>query len=272
MGLIEIAKQNSLLVLTLARPEKRNALSLEMLSQLQTALNNAANDPDCSVVVITGKGEYFTSGNDVSNFLTSDQPAQRKLLGFPEAGPPLSVEDLARGGRDFFCKLVECIIDFPKLLIGVVNGPAVGFGVTILPLLDLVICLDTVTLWTPFVSLGLVPEGCSSYTFPRIMGPSTAAQMLLLGYKMSAAEALNCGLVAKVVTRSELEAEWEFIRNIANNSPVETLTAAKNLVKDHLRDQLHQVNVKECNELLKRWQSEEFFECVAASMAKKSKL
>ncbi|KAF2355237.1 Enoyl-CoA hydratase/isomerase HIBYL-CoA-H type [Trinorchestia longiramus] len=269
---MNVCMHGALCVITFSRPEKKNALSLELLAQVKDALENAASDPSCSIVAITGQGAYFTSGNDLSNFLSSDQPAQRELLGLPSSGAAPDLKDVARRGRDFFSKFVDVIIDFPKVLVAVVNGPAVGLGVTMLPLMDMAICVDDAMLWTPFVSLGLVPEACSSYTFPQLMGPAKASQMLLFGHKMTAREALACGLVTKLVKKCELQRELDTLQHLADTSPPQTLLAAKNLIKQHTRQRLHQVNQKEGEELLKRWLSEEFFQCIYSNLAKKSKL
>merc|ERR1712071_658817 len=100
--------------------------------------------------------------------------------------------------------VVDIIIDFPKPLVAVVNGPAVGIAATILGLMDAVYCTEKTWLHTPFTRLGLCPEGCSSYTFPRIMGPVKSNEMLLFSKKIYADEAFKVGLVTEVFPVSTL--------------------------------------------------------------------
>ncbi|KAG5189374.1 ClpP/crotonase-like domain-containing protein [Tribonema minus] len=93
---------------------------------------------------------------------------------------------------------MKAVVHFRKLLVAAVNGPAVGIGVTMLPHCDLVVCAQKATFWTPFGRLAIVPELCSSVTFPELMGYSKATEMLVLGQKLSAKEALQAKLVSRI--------------------------------------------------------------------------
>ena len=92
-------------------------------------------------------------------------------------------------------------------VIAAVNGPAVGIGVTLLPHCDVVYASTTSSFWTPFSRIAVVPEFCSSVTFPAIMGMSRANEMLLLGKQFSATDALACGLVSKLIPPADLMRE-----------------------------------------------------------------
>ncbi|CAG2119035.1 unnamed protein product, partial [Medioppia subpectinata] len=107
----------------------------------------------------------------------------------------------------------DTLIDFPKPLISAVNGLEIGIGVTEIALMDTVVASDAAYFHTPFTSLGVTAEACSSYTFPKLMSTSLASDMLLFGRKLTAAEALQCGLVARVIPGAEFSSwveKWVF--------------------------------------------------------------
>ncbi|OUC44959.1 enoyl-CoA hydratase/isomerase family protein [Trichinella nativa] len=165
----------------LNRPEKKNALTHEMYRDIIDGLK-AAEKSEAFITVLEGKGDYFCSGNDLNNLLvkpsdTAKMAADAKLL-----------------LRDF----VGTFIDHPKVLVAAVNGPAVGISVTILGLFDLVFASDNATFHTPFTSLGQSPEGCSSFTFPLLMGNTKAFEMLLFNRKITAQEAKRRNIVTEV--------------------------------------------------------------------------
>ncbi|KAG8133281.1 putative Peroxisomal 32-trans-enoyl-CoA isomerase-like protein, partial [Naja naja] len=143
-------------------------------------------------------------------------------------------------------------------LIAVVNGPAVGISVTLLGLFDIVYATDQATFHTPFSNLGQSPEGCSSYTFPKIMGLTKATEMLLFNKKLTAAEACSQGLVAEVFPDSTFQKE--------------TLAVSKQLIRNMEKEKLYEVNSQECECLMERWLSEECMQAVMSFMQKKSKL
>ena len=172
-------------------------------------------------------------------------------------------------------------------MIAVLNGPAVGIGATFLPLCDAVFMSDKATLKTPFGSTAQAPEGCSSYTFPKLLGmhaiiachylitnchsryyshfkilqlisgPSLAKKMLMFDHTMSAEEAKACGLVTDVFPHESFDEKvTEKINEIAMYHP-NVLQRIKSIVDSHEKDILHSVNEKECQHLVEVWQSEE---------------
>lgn len=125
---------------------------------------------------------------------------------------------------------------------------------------------------TPFASLALCAEGCSSYTFPRILGKSKASEMLLVNHQLSAAEALQFGLISKVYKRSELDTLlWPKLVEFSQ-LPRESLCTTKRLMSKFQVDKLEKVCDIELQELYKRMESEEFMQAVATFMQRKSKL
>ncbi|MED6271737.1 hypothetical protein CHARACLAT_023424 [Characodon lateralis] len=205
-----VTTADSITRITLNRPAKKNAITPQMYNEIIAALEQAAKD-DSKFAVFTGAGDFYCSGNDLSNFTK-----------IPEGG----VQEMARQGAELLRKYVRAYIDFPKPLVAVVNGPAVGISVTVLGLFDLVYATERATFHTPFTQLGQSAEGCSSYTFPRIMGPTKASEMLLFNKKLTATQACELGLITEVFPDSSFQSEvWTRLKAYAQLPPhVNTLS------------------------------------------------
>jgi len=253
-----VSYQGGLQLLILNRPKKKNPIGGETCIKIIEALSTASKRDDVRITLITGNGEYFSSG-----FEFLGDPGKSK--GF----------DTVDEFTNIFKQLIDSAIDYPKPLIALVNGPAIGLGVTFLGLCDIVYALETATFKTPFASLSLIPEGCSSYIFPRVMGPSMASLMLFFNYTMSANEAKACNFVAKVLKASEVPNQIQIIKEWAK-TPLEILLITKKLTRSQNKNILHQVNRDEVEELKARIQSDGFFEAIAKlvmrNKTKKSKL
>ena len=165
--------QEGMLLVRSHRPERKNALTLAMYAGLTAVLDEAMQTPVVRVVLITGSGDSFSSGNDIADFL---------------AHPP-SGEDSP------VFQFLSALRQFEKPLIAAVNGVAVGIGVTLLLHCDLIYARIGATLQLPFVNLGLCPEAGSSLLLPRLIGYPRAAELLLLGEPFSAEQALDWGLI-----------------------------------------------------------------------------
>ncbi|XP_034416017.1 enoyl-CoA delta isomerase 2, mitochondrial isoform X1 [Cyclopterus lumpus] len=251
-----VTTEEHITTITLNRPAKKNAITTEMYNDIIAALDQAAKD-DSVITVFTGAGDFYCSGNDLSNFTN-----------IPEGG----VEELARRGGDLLRKYVKAYIDFPKPLVAVVNGPAVGISVTVLGLFDLVYATDRASFHTPFSQLGQSAEGCSSYTFPKIMGPAKASEMLLFNKKLSALQACELGLVTEVFPDSSFQSEvWTKLKAYAKLPP-NSLSLSKQLIRSQEKDRLHSVNDAEVELLTERWKSDECFNAVMSFFQAKAKL
>jgi enoyl-CoA hydratase/carnithine racemase len=166
-------QQDGIMQIRIQRPEKKNALTLAMYAGLTAALTEAERDPAIRVVVLTGNGDNFTSGNDIADFL---------------AAPPT-------GDDSPVFQFLGALQQFGKPLIAAVNGVAVGIGVTMLLHCDLIYVRAGAILQLPFVNLGLCPEAGSSLLLPRRVGYPRAAEWLLLGEPFHAEQALDWGLI-----------------------------------------------------------------------------
>ncbi|XP_069586819.1 enoyl-CoA delta isomerase 2-like isoform X1 [Ranitomeya imitator] len=253
---VQVVSGDNITKIYLNRPDKKNAITLQMYREIGLALDEAAKD-DSVITVLTGFGDYFCSGNDLNNFTNI---------------PPEGKEKMAKDSAVVLEAFVSKFIDFPKPLIAVVNGPAVGISVTILGLFDLVYATDRATFHTPFSQLGQSPEGCSSYTFPRIMGLSKAVEVLLFNKLLTAHEACKLGLVTEVFPDSTFQKEvWERLKAYGE-LPKDSLAFSKQLIRKTEKEKLHAVNAQECERLIERWLSEECMNAIISFFQKKAKL
>ncbi|XP_037085806.1 enoyl-CoA delta isomerase 2-like [Pollicipes pollicipes] len=253
---IESTLEGGLRIIKFNRPAKKNAFLKESYDEIAAALQEAADDPKTVITVTTGAGDFYSSGNDLSNFTN--------IQG--------DIKDLAKESGKLLNRFVSAFIDFPKPLVAVVNGPAIGVSVTLMGMYDAVYATDRATFHTPFSSLGQSPEGCSSYTFPQIMGPGKAAEMLLFNKKLTAHEAERVGLVTEVLPADAFHQEiWARLRQHAE-LPVKSLVYSKALTRDRERQLLHEVNDIECDRLVERWTSDDCVNAIMKFFSAKSKM
>ena len=168
---------NGILLIEFNRPDKKNALTFEMYGLAADALESANDDRAVRAIIFTGKGDCFTSGNDLADFLSATEDnIDQRLIRFLTAVPNCS-----------------------KPIIAAVQGHAVGIGTTLLLHCDLVYAENNAKLQLPFVNLGLCPEFGSSLLLPQLVGQRRAAELLLLGEPIDAQTACDYGLLNAVV-------------------------------------------------------------------------
>ena len=168
----------------IVRPEKKNAITVAMYQQLADAIAAAHEDASVRALVIHGQPDIFTAGNDLEDFM---RHASR------EAGMDAPA-----------FKFMRALVDPDKPVIAAVNGAAVGIGTTLLMHCDLVYAADNAMFSMPFVSLGLCPEFASSLLVPLSAGYHRAAEKLLLSEPISAEEALEMGIVNRLLPPGEV--------------------------------------------------------------------
>jgi len=254
---IKITNKGALRIITIDNQSKKNALNMQSYQDIATSLNEAATDDSVNVVAITGAGDFYSSGNDLS----------LRAMGNEE-----DVLALRKKAQRVLKAMISAFIQFPKLLIAVVNGPCIGIAATTAALCDVVYACENAYFYTPFTLLGLCAEGSSSYTFPRILGRSKATEMLLLNHKMNANEALRFNFVSEVFTTSELATKvWPRIEGYAT-LPKDSMRVSKMLLQKFDLVELERACDEEMIELYKRQDSEEFMNAVFNFMSRKSKL
>jgi enoyl-CoA hydratase/carnithine racemase len=204
-------------LLTLDRPEARNALDDTHYHALADAFDDAEARTDVAVVTLTGAGGAFCAGQDL---------AEMGRLGDPTAST-----DAARRAHGF-TRFVGALEAFPKPIVAAVNGVAVGLGVTMLPYCDLVLVADDARLRAPFASLGVVPEAGSSFTLPVAMGRQAAAHVLLTGAWFDAATAVASGLAWKSAPAAQLLDEALTAARAMARLPIVSLRETKRLMRE----------------------------------------
>ncbi|XOV77802.1 MAG: enoyl-CoA hydratase [Aestuariibacter sp.] len=212
MDKLVVNTQQDKLIITINRPEKRNALTSEIYQAMADALNSVDSDSPIKVVLLQAEGEHFTAGNDLSQFASiSDKSQLQSTINFMYA-----------------------LMDCPVPVVAKVQGLAVGIGTTLLMHCDFVYASDTAKFSLPFVNLGLVPEYASSLILPKLVGHAKAAEWLMLGEPFGAEEALNAGLANKVCGSEELSVDVDILLNKLSGKPRLSLTATKGLMKKDL--------------------------------------
>ena len=249
---IRIDTQDRVQTITIARPEKKNAITQDMYKAMADAIDAYGANDDIRALVLTGEGDYFTSGNDVKDFAVRGMPK-------PGADP----SELP-GVMHFLRAVSTC----PKPLIAAVNGPGIGIGLTVLLHCDLVYAAKGATLSAPFVRLALVPEAASSLLLSQSVGMAVANDILLAGRTLSADEALSFGLVARVFDDNELMEEVSKIAaHVAASSPT-SLKRSKELIR-YQQDVVAQRIMHEGKIFAEQLQTEDFKESAMALMQKR---
>jgi enoyl-CoA hydratase/carnithine racemase len=207
---VQVERDGDCLSITLNRPERRNAITVAMYAALADAIEGAADDPSLRLITLQGRGEDFTAGNDLNDFLQA----------MPREGEDIPV-----------WRLLRALARNPVPLVAAVQGNAVGIGTTILFHCDLVLAAENARFSMPFVDLGLVPEAASSLLLPRLAGRRRAARYLLLGEPFGADDALAFGLVSHMVPSEGLEAALTRVVETLMAKPREALRLTQNLLR-----------------------------------------
>src|SRR5450830_1812046 len=245
---ILLQRERGLLTLQLNRPDKKNALTRAMYTQLAEALEQADADSGVSAVLIQGSSDCFTAGNDIADFL--EQPPS----------------DLDSPPFHFMKSLLNC----RKPVIAAVAGAAVGIGTTLLLHCDLVYISRDARLRMPFVNLGLCPEFGSSLILPRLLGHARASQLLLLGEGFSGEQAATWGLATEALPSGELAlAKAREVALRFDQLASAAVQVSKQLMKDPDREQLRQVVEAEAVLFIQRLRSPEAIAALSGFMTRR---
>jgi enoyl-CoA hydratase/carnithine racemase len=224
--MINISDHGRIRVLTLNRPEARNAFNEALYDEATDALISARDDNTVAVVVITGTGQAFSAGADLTEM------AQRNTGTFVE-------------GRHGFIGFVDHLIDFPKPLLCAVNGMALGIGATMLALSDLVFMSSDARVRCPFTRLGVAPEAASSVSFPRLLGRQNATWALMSSEWLSAEECVRMGLAFQECAPDNLLAETMRHAAILASKPINSLVETKRTIVEPMRAELAAARLRE---------------------------
>ena len=214
---------DGVLTITLDRPERLNVFTYVMHEELLDAFDRADADDEVRAIVVTGRGRGFCAGADLgSGGATFDTGAEGAIVGQGNAGGPHRDE----GG------LVSLrIFQLTKPIIAAINGPAVGVGVTMTLPMDVRLASESAKLGLVFARRGIVPEACSSWFLPRVVGISRAMEWTMTGRVFSATEALEGGLVRSVLPDDELlPAAYALAREVADNTSAVSVALTRQML------------------------------------------
>ncbi|VCU54019.1 1,2-epoxyphenylacetyl-CoA isomerase [Thermus thermophilus] len=208
-------RQDGVLVLTLNRPEKLNAITGELLDALYAALKEGEEDREVRALLLTGAGRAFSAGQDLTEF--GDQKPDYEA-------------HLRRYNR-----VVEALSGLEKPLVVAVNGAAAGAGMSLALWGDLRLAAVGASFTTAFVRIGLVPDSGLSFLLPRLVGLAKAQELLLLSPRLSAEEALALGLVHRVVPAEKLMEEALSLAKELAQGPTRAYALTKKLLLETYR-------------------------------------
>ena len=214
---VRVEKRGALVSITLARPERRNAITVAMYAALADAVEEAAADQSVRAILFAGEGQDFAAGNDLADFLEVR----------PGGGEEIAV-----------WRFLRALADCETPLVAGVHGNCVGIGTTMLLHCDLVIAEEGTRFSLPFVDLGLVPEAASTLLLPRLAGRRGAARYLLLAEPFGVEEALAIGLASHRAAAGELDRSVSAIVEQLLAKPAEALRSTQRLLRHGARDEI----------------------------------
>ncbi|NYF23747.1 enoyl-CoA hydratase/isomerase family protein [Sporosarcina sp. JAI121] len=182
---IDVKFENKVCVVTLNRPEKRNALGQEMREELRSFFTSIKDNDEVKVILLTGEGKAFSAGGDLSALKTVDAVSGRRRL---------------QAGHD----MIHSILDLEKPVIAAVNGVAAGAGVSLALACDVIIAGHSTSFIQSFIKVGLIPDLGSIYFLPRLIGRHRAMELMLTGGKISADQAQQMGVINRIVPDDSL--------------------------------------------------------------------
>lgn len=245
-----VERKGDVLAITLARPDRRNAITVAMYAALADAVESAAGDDNVRLITLRGEGQDFTAGNDLGDFMA----------------------ELPRDGSDIpVWRLLRALAKNQVPIVAAVHGNAVGIGTTMLFHCDFVIAEEGTRFLMPFVDLGLVPEAASSLILPRLAGRRRAARYLLLGEAFGPEEALDFGLVSHVAPAGQLQSITEKLVAKLKAKPAEALRLTQRLLRRGNTDELLERMELENGHFSERLTSTEVRDAISAFFAARSK-
>ena len=226
--------EDGILTLTLDRPDQLNAFTVTMAEELVDAFERASTDDEVAAVVVTGRGRAFCAGMDLSadgNVFGLDESLQPTPADLQER---LDDPEIVAGVRDTGGRVSLAIYACTKPVIAAINGPAVGIGATMTLPMDVRLASEKARIGFVFGKIGVVPEACSTWFLPRIVGISRALEWVYTADILTAAEAHEGGLVRSVHADDELmEAAYALARRFTQNrSPVATALARQMMYRN----------------------------------------
>jgi 2-(1,2-epoxy-1,2-dihydrophenyl)acetyl-CoA isomerase len=251
---IDVTTEGPAARILLNRPEALNAWNEQFGRDLLDAVTTVAGDDAIRAVLVTGAGRGFSSGADLKE--------QRSTT---DDGVP----DLSARLKEIYHPIITGLREMPKPAVAAVNGPAVGIGCSLALACDLILAAESSYFLLAFVNIGLIPDGGSTAFLPARIGYARAAEMAMLGERVPAEQALDWGLVNRVVPDNELEsAADEVLKNLAA-APTASYAGSKQLLNRRMYADLAGQLDAEAEAQRRQGNSKDFIEGVLAFVEKR---
>ena len=251
---IDVRIEGSAATIELNRPDALNAWNEQLGRDLLGAVSSLGADEAVRAVMITGAGRAFSSGADLKEQRTSDNG---------------EAPDLSQRLKSLYNPIILGIREMPKPVLAAVNGPAVGVGCSLALACDLIVTARSAYFLLAFVNIGLVPDGGTTATVPARAGIARAAEMAMLGERVPAPQALEWGLVNRVVADDELAAEAAALRARLAAGPTRSYANSKRLLNRRVLAGLDQQLEAEADAQREQGETADFVEGVVAFVQKR---
>ncbi len=238
MASIKLIIENNIAFITLNRPDKLNSFNREMALLLQEKLDECAASEAVRCIYITGAGKGFCAGQDLAEVVDPNGPGMQKIL------------------SEHYNPIVTRLRSIPKPIVAAVNGVAAGAGANIALACDVVVSSASASFIQAFSKIGLIPDSGGTFSLPRLIGFQRASALMMLGDKVSAADALQMGMLYKVFDDALFEEESKKLALTLSQMPTQAL--------GYLKQALNQTVV---NDLPAQLQLEDEYQQKAAATA-----
>jgi enoyl-CoA hydratase/carnithine racemase len=243
---IMVERDAGVAVVTWNRPRQRNAFNVAMWREARDTLRELLSDDAVRAVVVTGAGEAFSAGQDLSEM--SSAPTD---------------------GDHPFGSFMDALCDFDKPLVAAVNGVGVGIGLTMLLHCDVVFVAEEARLRAPFIPLGVVPEAASSYMLPLVLGYQAAAEVLFSADWIDARRAVELGIASRCLARTELLSAAVALARKFATGPIGAIRHTKRLVLATRAEQVRAARAREDRAFEERIGTPENLEAISAFFEKR---
>ena len=256
--------EDGVAVVTLNRPDRLNAMTLTMAGEIRAAMQQATDDDAVRVIVLTGAGRGFCAGADAAR-LQSRAAGEASDAGEEDTLPFVGAIEGGLDLPDAFAAKYAWIASVPKPVIAAVNGPAVGVGMVLPMFADIRFASDTARFGTAFSKRGLVPEYGLAWLLPRLIQPSKAFDLLYSARLVDADEALDMGMVDKVLPTNELmPAVMDYARELAKSVSPRSNRVVKEMIYQGLDQGFDQAMAQCLEQMAEAQKSDDFKEGISA--------
>ncbi len=256
---VNLTRDDGVARVELNRPDALNAWNYQLGEDLRTALEDVAADDGVRAVLLTGAGRAFSSGADLAESREDTSDSTDEEGNF----------DLSKRLRERYHPIIHAVRDMPKPVVSAVNGPAAGIGCSLALSADLILAAHSSFFLLAFVNIGLVPDGGSTAFVPARIGLARAAEMMMLGERVSSEKALEWGLVNRVVPDEALDSEATALVERLAAGPTRSYAGAKDLLNRRVYADLAGQLEAEADHQREMGRSQDFFEGVVAFTQKR---